>query len=233
MSAASIYRMPSESPKQVPYGYCQCGCGEKTTIAKRTFGKEGIRKGESRRYIKTHGHREAIYERFWQYVDKNGPVVRAELGPCWIWTGKKNDHNYGLLSDSRVKTGKFIRAHRLSYELHLGEIPPGLLVLHQCDNRLCCNPSHLRLGTHKDNGREASERGRLPVGSSSVSSKLTDVQVKDIRAKYKYREVIIQRITDESGCIVTLQQLADKYKVNGTTIFQILNGRSWKHLPIN
>jgi hypothetical protein len=58
---------------------------------------------------------------------------------------------------------KLIRAHRLSYEIHYGKIPDGMLVLHSCDNKLCVNPSHLSCGDHSQNIKEAWERGqRVP-----------------------------------------------------------------------
>ena len=58
---------------------------------------------------------------------------------CWIWMGCQRGKGYGCL---RVN-GRMMRAHRYSYELHVGPIPAGLQIDHLCRNRLCVNPAHL------------------------------------------------------------------------------------------
>ena len=79
-----------------------------------------------------------------------------EVTDCWVWQAGKNNIGYGMIRDNkRMRT-----AHRVSYEEHIGKIPAGMLVLHSCDNTKCCNPNHLRLGTHKDNTRDMISKGR-------------------------------------------------------------------------
>ena len=41
-----------------------------------------------------------------------------------------------------------------TYELFFGD-PGELCVLHTCNNKRCCNPEHLKLGTHGENTAEA------------------------------------------------------------------------------
>jgi len=94
---------------------------------------------------------------FWQKVNKNAGTF------CWLWMGCTDRAGYGVLSGRR--------AHRISWELHHGSIPPGKIVRHRCDNPSCVNPDHLLLGTHYDNAvdrhvsrgnpfnQRASERG--------------------------------------------------------------------------
>jgi hypothetical protein len=102
-------------------------------------------------------------ERFWGKIDKNGPVPehRPELGPCWAWTGHKDDNGYGQF----YLCGGFAKAYRFSWELHNGPIPDGLWVLHKCDRPCCCNPAHLFLGTRQDNVDDMVAKGRWRPGT--------------------------------------------------------------------
>lgn len=74
---------------------------------------------------------------------------------CWNWRGS-TAKGYGQIKAE----GRVMRAHRLAFELVKGEVPEGLFVLHSCDNPLCCNPKHLRVGTHQDNMDDKTARGR-------------------------------------------------------------------------
>lgn len=81
--------------------------------------------------------------------------VDPETG-CRLYLFSLNPDGYALL---RFK-GKKVSLHRLSYEEFVGPIPEGLSVLHKCDVRHCCEPTHLFLGTGSDNAKDAVGKGR-------------------------------------------------------------------------
>jgi len=55
------------------------------------------------------------------------------------------------------------RTHIVAWELTFGPVPAGVLVLHKCNIKLCCNPGHLKLGDHLDNVEDMREAGTLVV----------------------------------------------------------------------
>lgn len=138
---------------------------------------------------------------------------------CYEWPFFRQPEGYG-------KIGHKI-AHRMSYEMHIGPIPKGLLVMHSCDNPPCCNPHHLQAGTHKDNVQDMIKKGRrakryFPEGFSNAGelhgrSKLTEKTVNLIRKEYQ----------DDH---LSHRKLAAKYGTSKRNIENILHNRTWRHL---
>lgn len=93
----------------------------------------------------------SIEERFWSKVVTNP-------GECWEWAGSKHRHGHGQIYIGAGTPAQY--AHRVSWEIHKGPIPKGVVVRHSCDNPGCVNPDHLELGTQADNVRDMVERGR-------------------------------------------------------------------------
>ncbi len=79
-------------------------------------------------------------------------VVDRSTG-CWVWTGSTNG-KYPVFPLSRREK---VYAHRFSYETFVAPIPRGLEIDHQCNNKLCVNPDHLKPMTHQENYRRWSE----------------------------------------------------------------------------
>lgn len=79
------------------------------------------------------------------------------VGGCWEWTGILGKHGYGDLRNRTPRT-----AHRLSYLVFNGPLIPGLVITHDCDNRKCVNPEHLKQQTYQKNSKEMASRGRNP-----------------------------------------------------------------------
>jgi hypothetical protein len=75
---------------------------------------------------------------------------------CWLWSACGTKAGYGLFGYE----GKLQLAHRVSYKLHKGFIPEGMVVRHTCDTPSCVNPDHLELGTQGENIRESVRKGR-------------------------------------------------------------------------
>ena len=82
---------------------------------------------------------------------------RIPFGACWIWTAALDTDGYGMIAVGNTPKP----AHRIAWMLNNGPIPEGRHVLHTCDNPCCVNPNHLFLGTHSDNMKDASKKGRL------------------------------------------------------------------------
>ena len=133
------------------------------------------------------GKPQPLIDRFWAKVDKNGPVIKPELGACWIWKAGVIYGGYGTIWEKGHKVG----AHRVSYELKFGPVPKGLSVLHHCDNPPCVRPEHLFLGTQQSNIDDMREKGRQRYvsGEQAGSSKLTSMQVLEIRRRRSLGEL--------------------------------------------
>ena len=153
-----------------------------------------------------------IYERFSSYVH------RKQDHECWPWVGAiTNATGYGQITEWRDNKRVNRRSHRLAWEFCFGPIPDGLLVRHMCHNPACCNPTHLLLGTAKDNFEDkvrAKREGNSVMlkGEENVNSKLTEVQVREIRAA--------------TG--KTVRQMAKEYGVSKTLISAVRCNQTWK-----
>lgn len=144
-----------------------------------------------------------LEERFMRRVDTSGPIISADLGHCWIWTGRKQQQGYGTML--RHVWGEIL-AHRWMYRHTYGELAVDVLIRHKCDIKDCVNPAHLESGTSKDNVHDMIERNPHACGR-----KLSDEQI---------TEIVSLR---SDGIIYT--KIAEKFGVNRRTIEKICIGR--------
>ena len=159
----------------------------------------------------------SLPELFWPKVAKAGPEQ------CWNWTGGKGS-SYGLLTLYQNRKPRVLRSHVACWEIHHGSVPRGLCVCHTCDNKRCCNPSHLFLGTRGDNNRDAARKGRQARGSRCPFFKLTEDQIRIIRQRYDSRP---RGRGNPKGLI---NAMAEEFNVSKQTISNVAKRRRWKHV---
>jgi len=140
-------------------------------------------------------------ESFWLAVDRSGEG-------CWEWSRFRNKAGYGYTRWAKKPT----MAHRVAYELAVGPIPPGLFVLHTCDNPPCCNPSHLWIGTKADNNRDRAIKGR----GRSNPKKLNEESARLLK----------WRLINGAG----FRETARAFGVSLPNVLAMCEGRAWKHV---
>jgi hypothetical protein len=183
--------------------------------------------------VKAKGLCQAHYVRSLRGLDLSKPLTRTgtdkqrlkakmRINPmtgCWEWMASVNTNGYGQF---RIN-GTTEQAHRASWMIFRGPIPADgsaygtVNVLHRCDNSLCVNPEHLFLGNQSENAKDAVKKGRwgqrgVP-GQFHGRAVLTDNAVRQIRAS-----------------LDSVETLAQKHKVSGSTICHVRKRRTWKHI---
>ncbi len=160
---------------------------------------------------------------------------------CWLWCGSPNSSGYGELK----VCGRMLKAHRVSYELHIGEIPQGLHVCHHCDTPLCVNPSHLFVGTNADNVRDRMAKGRGGCAHGAANGAHTHPErvprgaahyahmkparrrcgTANGRAKLTLKDVEQLRARRAEG--VPYRKLGREFGISGAQAHLIVTGKSW------
>ena len=125
---------------------CACSCGG-SFVAKTGGLRSGLKR--SCGCLWRERMRGEALSRFWEKVDKNGPIPehRPDLGPCWVWTGGRVRNGYGMTH----LPGLGRLAHVIAFVEHVGPVPEGLELDHLCRVRHCCNPKHLEPVTRREN----------------------------------------------------------------------------------
>jgi hypothetical protein len=193
--------------------YCECGCGQKTLLARGD--QPEYRKGDPLPFVR--GHRQRVFpkveqpeSRFWDKVEKTDG--------CWEWTASRDRYGYGDFRYGPERGCKRVRAHRFAYEIHNGSIPDGLHVLHRCDNPPCVNPDHLFVGSNADNMADKTTKGRATgaaPGPEHHLTHLTDDDVENIRALRPGH---------------TLKFIGDLFGMTPSNVSHIVNRKTWRHI---
>lgn len=148
-------------------------------------------------YNKKINHEEyPVVDNFWDRVDKKND------NECWNWLGKVGTYGYGYLKQKH----KVYQAHRMAYFLYYGILTSDV-VMHKCDNRLCCNPHHLIQGTAGDNVHDCMEKGRF------------------IRRKSKISEEQVCMIFQLTYDGLSQTQIGNRLKLPESTIYNILHNK--------
>jgi hypothetical protein len=165
-----------------------------------------------------------LAERFWAKVNRDGPIPAhlPDLGPCWVWDGATDGHGYGQIQQG-PRSGRPLKAHRVSYEINVDSIPEGAEVLHRCDNPPCVRPNHLFLGTHQDNMDDMWSKGRavMPDATGAANSQAL-----------LSPELAERIIREYVRGVVTQERLAQRYGVDHSTISDVIRRKHWasRHL---
>lgn len=202
---------------------CECGCGGLAPIATKTNSAQGHIKGKAMRFIQWHKKKKSIGPRFWNKVNKEGPLPSAEAiaahpdiagTSCWVWKAATTN-GYGIFG---IWPRNYV-AHKVAWYLTYGTWPKPF-ALHKCDNRSCVRPTHLFEGTQLDNSQDMVSKGRCKPGTKfgdgekHFNAKLTAKQVQRIRKLYSQGKS--QRL------------LAEQFEVSKSNIKHIVRHKSWK-----
>ena len=155
-------------------------------------------------------------------LEDNAPHIWSKVDiknedDCWNWTACVARSGRGSFSD-----GKYVKrqAHRVAYWLATGEEPRKKMVLHSCDNPICCNPKHLFLGSHADNMKDMAnkQRNRTPRPGNGYT-KITLDQHSEICLLF------------ENG--VSKKEIGRRFNCTATNIRSILSKYGYKPQTFN
>lgn len=155
---------------------------------------------------KSRAPRASVVDRFWAKVERMGQ------NECWPWKGTRDKYGYGRLAN--FPKGSPLKAYRVSWALANGPVPAGVVVRHKCDNPPCVNPTHLELGTQKDNARDTSARGRLNPKS-----------LLNLRHDKALSTVDMEMVVEMRSRGLSLPVIAKRFGVDSSTVGLYLRGK--------
>ena len=180
-------------------------CGSVTSAGKWR------RCGRCHRFVSHTKTFEQAKEQFW------GNVAVRGIDDCWLWTKSSIGHPpHGHLNLNIDGQRISMACGQAAWLFHAGFIPDGMEVLHDCNNAMCCNPSHLYPGTHLRNMQDAVEAGSMK-GERNGHARFNAEQVAQIRSLF------------DGG-----MRLCEVARAAGMTLkntWSIAHRKTWRHLP--
>lgn len=154
-------------------------------------------------------------------------LVPEPMSGCWLWPRSVDASGYGKVG---VPGGGWDRAHRLSYQVHVGPIPPGLFVLHKCDTPACANPDHLYAGTKSENAwdRERRGRGNHPSGDDHAARRIPGMHAGTKNGRSKLTPELVRELRSMRASGVPVKDLSKKFGICDVAVYDIVNRKLWK-----
>lgn len=151
---------------------------------------------------------ESAVERFMSLLEGG----KREGVECWEWPLSLNNKGYG-----QFQTGKgMVLAHRASWFIHHGEIPDGMCILHRCDNRRCCRPDHLFVGTKADNNADMRSKGRHSTKEANAATRG--------RSKLSAEQIALLKQQALSG--TPKRRLAKSFGISASHVARLIEGKT-------
>lgn len=151
---------------------------------------------------------------------KIGTIIRVGMSP-------RGYPKYGLTAPSGQRFTK--NAHTLVAAEFLPPAPvPGMLVLHDDDNRLNCIDTNLKWGSRIDNIDDAKRNGRWQEGKNHSSARKPWARPRgEGHASVKLTDAKVRAILGDTR---TAPAIAREYGVDSALIYRIKKGEVWKHI---
>ena len=146
-------------------------------------------------------------EEFWARVEKTET--------CWWF--RRRDGDRFTKHPSVTWRGQKNLAHRIAWLLTHKRLPVGKQICHRCDNPPCVRPSHLFVGTDKDNRQDMANKDRSTHGERNSQARLTADDVREVRRLYSNR-------------MMSQQEIADQFGVEQTTVSFIVRRVTWRRV---
>lgn len=146
--------------------------------------------------------------RFW------GRVAVARIG-CWHWTAGQDRSGYGAIS----YRGKMLKAHRVSWELHRGDVPSGMFVCHSCDTPACVRPDHLFIGTAAANSADMVAKGRESHAPRAIGAK---------NGAAKITADVARKVRDLVGSGLSHRKTGKQLGISASQVANIAHRRHWR-----